>query len=214
MRKVIMVLVTALMLISNVEAVTNRLYFTEKNNRLYYDTDAFDEDKFMAHYDMVPGREYIDEMLIENKTKETYDLYLKLKVESEDELSDELIDNILMEVYLEDELIYAGNARGLDYQGDGVDLQESVLLGRYLPNKENKLIVKTKLSDSYTNTNNTSIGKITWEFYGRYGEEVTPILPETRDNISKYVIIISSASLMLILIIMVANNKKEKENEE
>ena len=68
MRKIGLVLITMIMLISNVEAVTNRLYFTEKDNRLYYDTDAFDEDKFMAHYDMVPGREYIDEIIIENKS--------------------------------------------------------------------------------------------------------------------------------------------------
>lgn len=214
MKRIGIVLITMMLLIGNVEAATNRLYFTEKKDRLYYDTDAFDEDAFMAHYDMVPGREYIDEILIENKTKETYDLYLKLTVESEDVLSDELIDNILMEVYLDDEVIYVGTARGLDYQGDGKNLQESVLLGRYKPNTESKLVVKTKLSESYTNTNNASIGKITWEFYGRYGEEVKPILPETNDNLSKYVIILSSASLMLILIIMVATNKKRKETEE
>lgn len=213
MKKIWLLLITMVLLIGNVEAATNKLYFTEKNDRLYYDTDAFDEASFMVHHDMIPGREYIDEIEIENKTKETYDLYLKLAVESNDELSDELIDNIFMEVYLDDELIYSGTARGLDYQGTGINLQETVLLGRYLPNEVNNLVVKTRLADSYTNTANTSIGEISWSFYGRYGNEVTPILPETSDHISKYVIILSSASLIFILIIMVIT-KKKKENEE
>ena len=213
MKKIGLILITVFLLIGNVEAATNRLYFTEKADRLYYDTDAFDEDAFMAHYDMVPGREYTDELLIENRTKETYDLYLKLSVESQDSLAQELIDSILMDVYLDDELIYSGTARGLDYSGTGVNLQETVLLGRYNPNKTNKLVVKTKLADEYSNINNTSTGRITWEFYGRYGEEVRPILPETSDHISKYVIIFSSALLILTLIIMVLTRKK-KENEE
>jgi len=213
MKKIGLIIVAALLMVCNVEAATNRLYFTEKNDRLYYDTDAFNTEKFMAHYDMVPGKVYTDEILIENNTKQTYELYLKLRVEEQDVLADELIDNILMDVYLDDELIYTGTVRGLDYNGTGVDLQEVILLGKYKPKTEGLLVVKTKLADSYTNTNNASTGKITWEFYGRYGEEVTPILPETNDNISKYITILTVSSLLFVLIVLFFINRK-KENEE
>lgn len=210
MKKIGLILITMFVLMGNVSASTNRLYFTSKNNRLYYDTDAFDENIFMNHYDMIPGYEYEDELIIENKTKETYDLYLKVSVEEQDELAEELIDNILMEVYLDDELIYSGTARGLDYQENGVDLQETILIGRYKANTESKLVVKTKLSSDYTNINNDSIGKITWEFYGRYGDEVSPILPETSDSIAKYVIMLSITSLLLILTVIVLTSKRKR----
>lgn len=209
MKKIILTLIILLLLTFDVEAATNRLYFTEKDDRLYYDTDVFDKDIFMYHHDMVPGKEYVDELTIENKTNETYDLYLKVNSEAQDSLAEELIDNISMEVYLDGKLIYVGDARGVDYS----NLQETILIGRYHPNKESKLIVKTKLSDNYTNTNNTSTGKITWEFYGRYGSDIKPILPETGDNISRYVILLSISSLIFILLVMVVYNNKNKNEE-
>ena len=216
MKKIVLLIVAIFFAFINVNAATNRLYFTEKDNRLYYDTDVFAEDKFMAHYDMVPGKEYIDELTIENDTNQTYELYLKIRLNEQDELAEELINNILMDVYLDDELIYSGSVRGLDYNGNGVDLQESILLGKYKPNTTSLLVVKTKLADSYSNINNTSVGKITWEFYGRYGEEITPILPETSDNIIEYMILLVGSALMLTLIIFIlTKDKKEcKQSKE
>lgn len=213
MKKIKWLMILCLLMITNVKATTNKLYFIEKDNRLYYDTDSFDETIFMYHDDMIPGRIYVDELSIENNSKTAYELYLKVSNVEQDELADELIDNILMEIYLDNELIYSGTARGLDYQENGVNLQDAISIGKYSPNAESKLVVKTQLSSSYTNSENVAVGKITWEFYGRYEDEVTPILPETSDDITKYVIIFSVASLMFIFLIMTLTNKKKHIKE-
>ena len=155
---------------------------------------------------------YVDELTIENKTNTTYNLYLKVVNVEQDELADELIDNIEMQVYLDDALIYDGYARGLDYTDLGVDLQNAILIGEYAKNKESKLVVHTKLSEDYSNINNDSVGKIEWEFYASYEKNTIPILPETVDNISKYIILLAGSALMLVfLIIFVLNRKNKKE---
>ena len=212
MKKLILLIMITVLTVINVNALNNKLYFTEKDDRLYYDSDSFDKSIFMEHYDMVPGKVYVDELTIENKTNTTYNLYLKVVNVEQDELADELIDNIEMQVYLDDFLIYDGYARGLDYTDLGVDLQNAILIGEYAKNKESKLVVHTKLSEDYSNINNNSIGKIEWEFYASYEENTIPILPETVDNISKYIILLAGSALMLVfLIIFVLNRKNKKE---
>lgn len=212
MKKLILLIMITVLTVINVNALNNKLYFTEKDDRLYYDSDSFDKSIFMEHYDMVPGKVYVDELTIENKTNTTYNLYLKVVNVEQDELADELIDNIEMQVYLDDALIYDGYARGLDYTDLGVDLQNAILIGEYAKNKESKLVVHTKLSDEYSNINNDSIGKIEWEFYASYEKNTIPILPETVDNISKYIILLAGSALMLVfLIIFVLNRKNKKE---
>jgi len=214
MKKIIFTIIMITLVIINVEGKTNKLEFTEGEERLYYDTDAFEEEIFMSYDDMIPGKVYTEELIIENKTKTTYKLYLKVVEVEQEELAEELIDNIEMDIYLDNELIYSGYARGLDYKKEGVNLQEAILIGEYKPGKESELVVKTKLSESYTNTNNTSIGEIDWEFYGSYisgaGEEVKPIIPETSDSIAKYIVILSSSAIVLLTILMIVYKKKEK----
>lgn len=212
MKKLILLIMITVLTVINVNALNNKLYFTEKDDRLYYDSDSFDKSIFMEHYDMVPGKVYVDELTIENKTNTTYNLYLKVVNVEQDELADELIDNIEMQVYLDDALIYDGYARGLDYTDLGVDLQNAILIGEYAKNKESKLVVHTKLSEDYSNINNDSIGKIEWEFYASYEKNTIPILPETVDNISKYIILLAGSALMFVfLIIFVLNRKNKKE---
>lgn len=212
MKKLILLIMITVLTVINVNALNNKLYFTEKDDRLYYDSDSFDKSIFMEHYDMVPGKVYVDELTIENKTNTTYNLYLKVVNVEQDELADELIDNIEMQVYLDDALIYDGYARGLDYTDLGVDLQNAILIGEYAKNKESKLVVHTKLSEDYSNINNDSVGKIEWEFYASYEKNTIPILPETVDNISKYIILLAGSALMLVfLIIFVLNRKNKKE---
>ena len=212
MKKLILLIMITVLTVINVNALNNKLYFTEKDDRLYYDSDSFDKSIFMEHYDMVPGKVYVDELTIENKTNTTYNLYLKVVNVEQDELADELIDNIEMQVYLDDALIYDGYARGLDYTDLGVDLQNAILIGEYAKNKESKLVVHTKLSEDYSNINNDSIGKIEWEFYASYEKNTISILPETVDNISKYIILLAGSALMFVfLIIFVLNRKNKKE---
>lgn len=213
MKKMKLLIIMFLLMIIDVHAATNKLYFTEKDDRLYYDTDSFDEAIFMHHDDMVPGKVYVDELLIENKTKTTYNLYLKVNNVEQDELADELIDNIEMEIYLDDELIYNGYARGLDYSGSGINLQDAILIGKYKRNSESKLTVYTKLSDEYTNINNRAIGQIEWEFYASYEKQVIPVIPDTSDNIFPYVITLVISSLLFIMLIMFIPYIRKKEND-
>ena len=121
MKRLFILMAVMLFLAIDINAYNNKLYFTEKDDRLYYDTDSFDDSVFMHHLDMLPGKTFIDELTIENKTKTPYSLYLKVKNVEQDELADELIDNIEMEIYLDNVLIYEGYARGLEYSDNGVD---------------------------------------------------------------------------------------------
>ena len=213
MKKLNLLIIMFLLMIIDVHAATNKLYFTEKDDRLYYDTDSFDETIFMHHDDMVPGKVYVDELLIENKTKTTYNLYLKVNNVEQDELADELIDNIEMEIYLDDELIYNGYARGLDYSNSGINLQDAILIGKYKINSKSKLIVYTKLSDEYANINNRAIGQIEWEFYASYEKQVIPVIPDTGDNIFQYVATLVISSLLFIALIMFIPYIRKKEND-
>ena len=213
MKKIFGLIITLLLLVTtNVRAVTNRLYFTEKDDRLYYDTDAFDEDIFIFHEDMVPGKEYTDVLSIENDTKVKYKLYMKVKENEQEELADELLNNILMKIYLDGELVYDGYARGLDYNALGVNLQEAILLGNFKAHTNSELVVKTKLADEYSNINNDAISSIDWEFYAYYDKKVVPVNPATSDNITNYIVMLSVSSLIFIffIVFIFSKNKRKK----
>ena len=93
----------------------NRLMFRDSGNRLFYQSNLFNENIFMHHTDMVPGSSYTDTLVIENKTKTNYKLYLKVIEQDLSNLANELLDNIKMTIYLDGKLIYEGYAKGLDY---------------------------------------------------------------------------------------------------
>ena len=111
-----------------VEATSSRLYFTESEDRLYYDGELLD-DTFMYHTDMVPGSNFSDELIIENGTGTTYTLYFKVVPREQSEEANELLENITMRILLDGKVIYEGRASGLDYTGDGINLQNAVCLG-------------------------------------------------------------------------------------
>lgn len=211
MKRLFILMAVMLFLAIDVNAYNNKLYFTEKDDRLYYDTDSFDDSVFMHHLDMLPGKTFIDELTIENKTKTPYSLYLKVKNVEQDELADELIDNIEMEIYLDNVLIYEGYARGLDYSDNGVDLQNAILIGEYKTNSESKLKVYTKLSESYSNINNDSLGQIEWEFYASYENAVIPVLPNTGDDIYIHIVLLVVSSITLALLVFKLEKKKTNE---
>lgn len=211
MKRLFILMAVMLFLAIDVNAYNNKLYFTEKDDRLYYDSDSFDDSVFMHHLDMLPGKTFIDELTIENKTKTPYSLYLKVKNVEQDELADELIDNIEMEIYLDNVLIYEGYARGLDYSDNGVDLQNAILIGEYKTNSESKLKVYTKLSESYSNINNDSLGQIEWEFYASYENAVIPVLPNTGDDIYIHIVLLVVSSITLALLVFKLEKKKTNE---
>ena len=160
---------------TNVYAASNKLYFSKKDGRLYYDSDLLDN-TFMYHTDMIPGSSYTDELLIENGTDTEYNLYLKIK-DSED---NNLLDQISMEVLLNGKVIYTGTARGKeDYEDDG--MSGAIFIGRYKAKEKGELVVITSLSENYDNKNGDE-AKVSWEFYGNY----ELIIPNTGDNVNIY----------------------------
>ena len=78
MKKIVLFISFFVFSILSVQAKENKLYFTEENDRLYYESKLIDEDVFMKHIDMTPGENFTDELLIENGTNTKYTLYFKI----------------------------------------------------------------------------------------------------------------------------------------
>ena len=213
---IFMLLVTA-----NVSAKQNKIYFTNSGDRLYYDTQSFDENVFLQHLDMIPGSSYTDTLNIENHTKYTYKLYMKIKeVEGQSEEAEELLDNIKMKIYHDGALIYDGYAKGLDYNESGTNLQNAIYIGEYKPDKESKLLVDTELRTTYSNTENQEYSYIDWEFYAEYEELVIPINPDTggeifnQNNVIRNIVITLTFILLLILVVLLFIEKNKQERIE
>lgn len=212
MKKILTIFILMAMCIVPVFAKENKLYFTSSGDRLFYKTDLYDENVFMKHYDMIPGRLYTDELVIENSTLYDYKLYLKVKEKDQSELADELLDNIIMSIYLDDQLLYEGKARGLDYSNSGVNLQNALFIGEYSSKTSGKIVVNTKLAEEYSNINNDAYASIDWEFYASYEDLVLPVNPDTGNGAKsfiKYVVVSLSIALFLILIVIFVVEKKK-----
>lgn len=213
MKKKIILIALLVFLITPVTAKENKLYFTEKDERIYYESKLIDEDMFMKHTEMVPGEKYKDELKIENGTNTKYTLYFKVVPREQSEEADELLENIEMKITLDGEEIYEGKATGLDYTDEGVDLQEAILVGEFSPSKTAKMEVETKLSEEYDNTENEEFSYIDWSFYAQYDISKPPVqiveAPNTMKNSFPYTIVISIAAVVLGLGIICYAKKKE-----
>lgn len=221
-RIICLVLISLLAVPIYAKEVNNKLYFTDSEDRLYYDTKLFDDNIFMYHDGMSPGTVYTDHLLIENGSNTDYDLYLKVKEVEQDSDANDLLEHISMEIYLEDELVYNGKVKGLDYNNVGVNIQEAAYIGKYTSKSEKSLVVKTKLDEDYLTNNDKEItSHIEWEFYASYDDkeddnnqgqivQVLPITgnPDTGDKISIY--IISALSSILLIIILAIFLRKRK----
>lgn len=196
-----LILSVFIMSVISAKEVDNKLYFTDKGDRLYYDTKLFDSNIFMHHVDMVPGSSFTDQLLIENGSNTDYKLYFKVKELEQNEKANEILDNIFMEIYIDDELIYDGKAKGLDYNNSGINLQNAIYLGEYTKNIEKELVVKTKFNEEFSNIDNNELSHIEWQFYAQYEDNLIVINPDTGDNISKYIIIASVAGLIIIMMV-------------
>ena len=168
MKKFILLISLFVFGIISVQAKENKLYFTEDNNRLYYDSKLIDENVFMKHIDMTPGENFTDELYIENGTNTKYTLYFKVVPREQSAEANELLDNIVMRIKLDDKIIYEGKATGLDYTDQGINLQNAILLGEFTPSKNSKMVVETKLSENYDNTEFSDFSYIDWSFYAQY----------------------------------------------
>lgn len=187
MKKFVLFISLFALSVLSVQARENKLYFTEENNRLYYESKLIDEDIFMKHIDMTPGESFTDELLIENGTNKKYTLYFKVIPREQSREADELLENIIMKIKLDEEIIYEGKATGLDYTEQGIDLQKAILLGDFTPSKSSKMTVETKLSENYDNTNMRELSYIDWSFYAQYDDgkppvEIIPSLNTMKDS--------------------------------
>lgn len=183
MKKIITFLLLFFLLISPVKALENKLYFTEEDGQLYYQSSLIDEKVFLKHLDMMPGDTFTDELIIENGTEEEHDLYFKVIPADEDSNVRDLFDHLTMKIYLDDELIYDGFVRGLDYSNTGVNLQDVVLLGKFEPDDRSVMVVETKLLESYNNTNVNGNSTIDWTFYADYRKDPDPEPEDPGDDI-------------------------------
>ena len=201
MKKFVLFISLFALCIISVEAKENKLYFTEENNRLYYESKLIDENIFMKHVDMTPGESFTDELIIENGTNTKYTLYFKIVPREQSAEADELLDNIMMKIKLDDNVIYEGKATGLDYTEQGIDLQKAILLGNFAPSKNSKMVVETKLSENYDNTEFSDFSYIDWSFYAQYDDSEPPVeiiaSPDTMKNSFPFAFVFS---VIIILI--------------
>lgn len=213
MKKFVLFISLFALSVLSVQARENKLYFTEENNRLYYESKLIDEDIFMKHIDMIPGESFTDELLIENGTNTKYTLYFKVVPRNQSAEADELLENIIMKIKLDEEIIYEGKATGLDYTEQGIDLQKAILLGDFTPSKNSKMVVETKLSENYDNTELNEFSYIDWSFYAQYDDSKPPVeiivSPNTMRNSFPYTIVFS-AIIILIGIGIVKSAYKKK----
>jgi hypothetical protein len=213
MKKFVLFISLFALSVLSVQARENKLYFTEENNRLYYESKLIDEDIFMKHIDMTPGESFTDELLIENGTNTKYTLYFKVVPREQSAEADELLENIIMKIKLDEEIIYEGKATGLDYTEQGIDLQKAILLGDFTPSKNSKMVVETKLSENYDNTELNEFSYIDWSFYAQYDDSKPPVeiivSPNTMRNSFPYTIVFS-AIIILIGIGIVKSAYKKK----
>lgn len=205
-----LILSVGIMSIVSAKESDNKLYFTNEGDRLYYDTKLYDAKVFMNHTDMVPGSSYTDTLLIENGTDTNYKLYFKVKELEQNEKANEILDNILMEIYIGDELIYDGKVKGLDYNDSGINLQDAIYIGEYNKNTEKELVVKTSFNEDFSDKDNTELSHIEWQFYAQYEDKLVIINPNTGDNIKKvmYMCFITLAILICFIVILKLRTKK------
>ena len=201
MKKFVLFISLFALSVLSVQAKENKLYFTEENNRLYYESKLIDENIFMKHVDMTPGESFTDELIIENGTNTKYTLYFKIVPREQSAEADELLDNIMMKIKLDDNVIYEGKATGLDYTEQGIDLQKAILLGNFAPSKNSKMVVETKLSENYDNTEFNDFSYIDWSFYAQYDDSEPPVeiiaSPDTMKNSFPFAFVFS---VIIILI--------------
>lgn len=200
--------------LSFVYADNNKLYFTETNGRLYYDS-ALDDNSFMKHLDLVPGSVNEDTLVIENGTNTDYTLYLKLKPKSDAEEARELLSKLKMQIYLDNNLIYDGIASGVDYNNTGVNLSEAAKIGMVSAKHTYTLKVVTTLDTDYDNTENDEYSLVDWTFYAEYNDEVKEIIKVPITSKNSYTFIILSALIIVgVAIILLLHKRRQTSSQK
>lgn len=216
MKKILPFFVILISLVLSIQSVNalNKLYFTDSAERIYYDTDQFNDDIFMHHTDMIPGSSYEDELTIENGSTTDYTLYFRVVKVEQSEEANELLNSITMKIYIDDNLLYDGYVKGDDYSNIGLNLLNTVRLGVFKPNENHDLRVETQLLPEFENKDIDIESYIDWAFYATYEDKVVEIVPNpnTNDYLKSNIIILGISILIFItiIVILILNKKKAK----
>ena len=134
-----------------------------------------------------------------------------------------------MKVFLDDNIIYDGKVKGLDYNSNGVNLQDSVLLKKFKDKESIKIRVELNLSKEYSNKEFNDYSYIDWKFIAQFDKSkveaadvtkpddvVVEVVPAPSTGINKdYIpIIIASFGLCILgCIVIILAKKKKDENK-
>lgn len=209
---IIYLLVIGLFFISTpVNAKTNKISIYEDDNRLYY-SNSNNDNIFIDHDNMTPGVEYEDYLKIENNSKKDNELYLQFVDSNNSSISSSLLDYIELKLYLDDELIYYGSARGVNYDTNGINLDDVVKIKTIKSGDVSKLKVVSKLADEYSLDKGLDSSDLEWHFYTIMNDEVVEIENgvKTKDNIKSYVVVFIAALSSIVFVTV--NNKRKRES--
>lgn len=222
MKKIILLIFAFFISLNLVSAKENKLYISSRDNKLYYDSKLFDTNKFMNYLDMIPGDTFNDELIIENNTKYTFKLYLKIKNRN----NNDLMDYLSMKLYLDNNLMYDGDVIGTNLN----NLDDVYYVGTFKPNQVSKLDAFVNFSIDYSNMDNKDTLIVDWIFYAETDEiiekndtdnkesvivEILPA-PTTGINIDSNFIGYGLLGLCLVssIVIVILFGKKDDKHED
>ena len=208
--KKILLLIVGLLFIIRVNALENYINLVNKNDKVMYESNL-KNNEFIHHTDFLPGDSFVDNVRITNNSDKQIKLYLKVKLIDQSKSANNLLDNILMKVYLDNKIIYDGYARGIDYNNSGVNLQNVVLLKTFNNSDTAKLKVETSISTEF-NDPNADESRFDFVLYGEYDdkeEEIIPVPITDKNEIPTWVF---SIIICLIGIFMLLYASKHKNN--
>ena len=207
--KILLFILIFILIVINVNAKENKLYFSEKDKKLYYDSSLLDKNIFMNHINMLPGQNYEDRLVIENASDRDYTLYFKISLKDQSDKAINLLNNINMKLYLNDSEIYNGNVIGVSYAN--IDLRNAIKIGVIPKNTAMYLDSYTKLKEEYDDIDNTEYSYVDWNFYAEYDDSVDVIVPKTDKNQENIYKIISILLLITAIIFIILYMKKKKK---
>lgn len=193
-------------------------YFSAEDGKLVWKPVKEGENFFLNIKNMVPGGEYSETMTIENKSKKTFDLFLKAIPKQNSEKQKRLLELMEMKVYNNNSLIYDGNLSGKKYDNSISDLTSSLSLGRFDFGKQTEVIFNLKLNEATGIVYSDLMTGIDWEIKATEIVDDKPIVvpvvtPKTGVGSDLYsMLFLCGISLGLVLVLYIAIKiKKRKE---
>jgi hypothetical protein len=186
----------------------NTLVLTDKDKKLIYNNNLFNENIFLYHVEMIPGGEYEDNLHIINNSNFEYVLYLRLFLDNDDNYDLEFMKNINFQIFLDNLEIFNGTI---------IDKNENnilISLGEYKNyGDQSTLKVITNLNKEYSNVNKMDNSIIHWEFVANYEDNYQIITtPNTGITDTEIIIGIIIGIFSFILLLYLRNEEKKEDN--